>query len=351
MNNTRLYTFTFIIFLFTIGVSAQIPSFTGEWTVPNSSGESIRKVRISESEEKAYIQIWAGCTTGVCDWGKKPAIKYYETNTTGKMGGVSVRFDFADSGIYRYLAFNLLRGDSLEMTELTTFKNPNVKRLMKTTTLLKTDYTLLPAPVLVNPGAGSRIGKDGTLSLSWKPVSRAKDYILQVQYYANNPAGPGQSWQELSGANVITGNTFHRVKIDDIFYGRWRVKARGAEGVESEISEWRRFYYEIPQFTLTAPFQLLPLNNTVFDYNKRNMTFAWSPVPKATGYGFQVEFFRNGKWQKLDTKTVKESTMKYQVGEGLYKLRWRVWAKWQGRYSGRSFNSKSSPWYYFEHKQ
>ncbi len=351
MITTKLYKILFIIFLFSIGASAQIRDFAGEWTVPNSSGESIPKVRISESEEKAYIQIWAGCTTGVCDWGKKTAIKYYDAKPNSGIEGISVRYDLTDRGIYKYLAFNLLPGDSLEMTELTTFKNPSIKRLMKSTTLLKSDYKLLPAPILVSPGAGSRIGKDRTLSLSWKPVSGAKDYMVQVQYYGKNPTGTGQSWRELSGANVFTGQTFLRVKIDDIFYGRWRVKARGADGVESEISEWRRFYYEIPQFSLSVPIQQLPANNAFFDYYKRNMTFTWSPVSRATSYGFQVEFLKNGKWQKLDTKSVNENTLKYQVGEGLYKLRWRVWAKWQGRFSGRSFTSRSSPWYYFEHKQ
>jgi len=174
---------------------------------------------------------------------------------------------------------------------------------------------------------------------------------LQVQFYHKTPPIAGANWRNIPEANIHTTTNYFELPIDDIFHGRWRVRAIGAKGVESEISDWRRFYYEIGQFTFYTPKPLLPVNKAFFEYYKRNMTFSWSRVARATDYGWQIEYSKNGKWYAVKPIRVQSTRFSYTVGEGLYKFRWRVWAIWRGKYTRTMTTSKSSKWMYFEHRK
>ncbi len=348
---TKFFLIAAIIFLSSLPANAQVRSFVGEWISPNGSNSEIKRVKISESENKVRTRIWVSCPKGVCELGEKLALQYFGKDLQYGVNAISARYDLTDKGIYKTFIFTRLPGDLLEMQELTAFKNTRVQPLMNTHTFVKTENTILPAPVLISPKVGEKVGKDNHLTLSWKPVSGAKSYEVEWHYYnSNSPDLPPTGSIQFTGAITATDKTFIRMRIDDIFHGKWRVKAIGDKGVEAETSEWREFYYELPQFTLKIPPMKLPSENAVFANSARQTVLKWTKVPTATQYGIEVQYYDGTNWVKeyINIRT-KEDTLTFNF-RGKGKGRWRVWSEWHSKYIKKhAFTSKSSPWRYFEH--
>jgi hypothetical protein len=79
---------------------------------------------------------------------------------------------------------------------------------------------------------------------------------------------------------------------------------------------------------LPAPVLVSPAEGAVFDYYPRQTTLKWEPVPGASTYEVETDYFAAGKWQsELDGRTfaftVAEPEYRFEF-VGAQPGRWRV---------------------------
>lgn len=94
---------------------------------------------------------------------------------------------------------------------------------------------------------------------------------------------------------------------------------------------------------LAAPIQVSPPNGSVFSHYPRTTTLKWNPVPGATGYNLEVQYYGAG-WENYIMKTNLTTTFYTFDFVGAQPGRWRVWAVGAGGAAGRK-----SPWWEFKY--
>lgn len=100
-----------------------------------------------------------------------------------------------------------------------------------------TDASGLSAPAQTSPANGAVYNNfPRTITLAWAPVADADSYIVDVDY-------EGGGWNDMFTTEVTgTAHTFDFIGMQA---GRWRVRAKKADGTEGPWSSFRTFEFTI----------------------------------------------------------------------------------------------------------
>ena len=173
---------------------------------------------------------------------------------------------------YRQWTYSCPKDQDGSSRELQVWDVPDSKTIVVSYQNLQTGSTLVQAmvatasfiegasppvapPAQISPRSGSVFGNfPRSTKLSWKPVSGATGYLLQIQgcnYYGGCSADPSVE----AGTGYVDMNQFPFSEIvDGTTYsfdfvgaepGRWRVMALRADGELSQFSPWWNFKYTV----------------------------------------------------------------------------------------------------------
>ncbi|NNE67779.1 MAG: hypothetical protein HKN33_14550 [Pyrinomonadaceae bacterium] len=335
----------FVICLFSLSVSAQLSNFVGTWQNTNSQTRGVTKIAVTRNGNNAFLRAWGQCTPNDCDWGRRTATKYASGPTRNEVNNtIALSASFSSSGIGRFVIVRLTGGSTMEADVFTTYppgdnrsNSFNKYRFRKSTVA-----TVLGAPVQIAPRNGQRLTNfPRRVRLDWRPVSGAIAYRVEIETYFRNSSGGG-SWG---------GNTQKRVNASQYTHthvgdqpGRWRVWAIDRNNRAGRKSGWRTFDYRTTPTVLRAPVQVSPANGRVFNRFPRNTLLNWNPVPGATAYRVEIEYFSGGRWIG-GYKNVRVTSSQYRFNfVGAQPGRWRVWAISASGTAGRK-----SPWRTFRY--
>lgn len=133
------------------------------------------------------------------------------------------------------------------------------------------------APALNSPSDGV-VSDKNRFRLVWSSVSGAKSYELQV--------ATSTAFSNIAVA-ASTGGTKKSIKLSDVGWHYWRVRAVYSDGGKGPWSQVRSVGYGVqPQGGAPAPGLLSPANGAILSKSKANLT--WGEVAGAMQYQVQV---------------------------------------------------------------
>lgn len=244
----------------------------GTWLNTNSQTTNITRVVVTQEDQDLYIQVFGRCHPTDCDWGKQALaekganqyITFFDPQfrvTTMEFTLSNGRLTLLEKSVYRDARkpseytetfrpqterpVNIITGRKIQ-TKPTT---EPVKKPAEKPVVIATDRPVLKytsdAPTPLSPDNGKVFNNfPRTTTLSWKPVTGAVSYIVELDCMGCCAAGKwcnevGKTYQ-LKADIPRTSYTFDWVGAQK---GRWRVWAKKSDGKVTAKSGWREFSY------------------------------------------------------------------------------------------------------------
>ncbi len=156
--------------------------------------------------------------------------------------------------------------------------------------LLPIVFPPLVAPQQVSPANGAVFTNfPRTTKLTWKAVSGAASYTVQIYYYQSDDTTctGGTPYPPVTGITE-TRYTFNFIADLPGCWQVWAVDSSGRQGIKSPL--WEFSYEPI----LPAPQQVSPANHTVFTNFPRTTKLTWKAVRGAVSYTVQIYYYQSG---------------------------------------------------------
>lgn len=244
----------------------------GTWLNTNSQTSNITRVVVTQEDQDLYIQVFGRCHPTDCDWGKQALaekganqyITFFDPQyrvTTMEFTLSNGRLTLLEKSVYRDTrkpaeytetfrpqtdrTVNIITGRKIQ-TKPTTEpgKKPAEKPVVIATQRPVLKY-ISDAPTPLSPDNGKVFNNfPRTTTLSWKPVTGAVSYIVELDCMGCCSAGKwcnevGKTYK-LQSDITRTSYTFDWVGAQK---GRWRVWAKKSDGKVTAKSGWREFSY------------------------------------------------------------------------------------------------------------
>lgn len=192
----------------------------------------------------------------------------------------------------------------------------------------------LTAPVIVSPVNGASFSHyPRTTTINWTRVPGATSYVVERAYYSG-------TWVNYPPVTVSgEANTSLTWAFVGDQAGRARVTAYNARNL-SGASAFVNFSYRTG-ITLATPVQTGPANGVALHNYPRTTTLSWQPVPGASAYRVEVEYFDTAWRPYVNTQVANVLSSSYTFAfVGKQPGRWRITAIGTGAYR----TSAASAW-------